>query len=114
MFLGLLLERRDPKCAVMRILELAFFIFHRRVIIRKIFNNNAPVDVPPENVSLCHDMIEYAKNKLESGLSEYIYITLTDHMNNVFRLYDEGIPGWKKQKICLLLPMRLRPKSVNR
>lgn len=48
-------------------------------------------DVPSDYVSLCYDIIEYAKNMLEVPLSEYIYVTLTDHMNNTFRMYDEGI-----------------------
>ncbi|WP_138493629.1 BglG family transcription antiterminator LicT [Paenibacillus pinistramenti] len=48
-------------------------------------------DVPSDDVSLCYDIIEYAKNNLGVPLSEYIYVTLTDHMNNVFRMYDEGV-----------------------
>ncbi|WP_438490896.1 BglG family transcription antiterminator LicT [Paenibacillus sp. IHBB 3054] len=48
-------------------------------------------DVPSDYVSLCYDIIEYAKNRLETPLSEYIYVTLTDHINNTFKMYDEGI-----------------------
>lgn len=48
-------------------------------------------DVPSEYVSLCYDIIEYAKNILNTQLSEYIYVTLTDHINNALRLYDEDI-----------------------
>ncbi|WP_018885674.1 BglG family transcription antiterminator LicT [Paenibacillus massiliensis] len=48
-------------------------------------------DIPSEYVSLCYDIIEYAKNRLKTPLSEYIYVTLTDHINNTIKLYDEGI-----------------------
>ncbi|MHA6529721.1 BglG family transcription antiterminator LicT [Paenibacillus sp. BAC0078] len=48
-------------------------------------------DVPSEYVSLCYDIIEYGKNMLETPLSEYIYVTLTDHINNTLKMYDEGI-----------------------
>ncbi|NGZ75768.1 BglG family transcription antiterminator LicT [Saccharibacillus alkalitolerans] len=48
-------------------------------------------DVPPEYISLCYDIIEYGKNMLDVPLSDYIYVTLTDHMNNALKLFDEGI-----------------------
>lgn len=48
-------------------------------------------DVPSEYVSLCYDIIEYGKNMLETPLSEYIYVTLTDHINNTLKMFDEGI-----------------------
>lgn len=48
-------------------------------------------DVPPEYISLCYDIIEYGKNMLDVPLSDYIYVTLTDHMNNALKLLDEGI-----------------------
>lgn len=48
-------------------------------------------DIPTEYISLCYDIIEYAKSMLQTELSDYIYITLTDHINNVFRLLDQGL-----------------------
>ncbi|WP_019638716.1 BglG family transcription antiterminator LicT [Paenibacillus fonticola] len=48
-------------------------------------------DVPSDYVSLCYDIIEYAKNMLEVALSDYIYVTLTDHINNTLQMFDEGI-----------------------
>ncbi|MGM0212481.1 MULTISPECIES: BglG family transcription antiterminator LicT [unclassified Enterococcus] len=49
-------------------------------------------DVPKEIIYVCHDIIEYAKNILnDSKINEYIYITLTDHINNVVKLYKENI-----------------------
>ncbi|WP_025682813.1 BglG family transcription antiterminator LicT [Paenibacillus maysiensis] len=48
-------------------------------------------DVPSEYVSLCYDIIEYGKSILEAQLSDYIYVSLTDHMNNAFKMFDEGL-----------------------
>lgn len=48
-------------------------------------------DVPSEYVSLCYDIIEYAKNILGGKLNDYIYVTLTDHIYNVFKMLDEGL-----------------------
>lgn len=47
-------------------------------------------DVPTEYVSLCYDIIEYAKNILGTNLSDYIYVTLTDHINNALKVLEEG------------------------
>ncbi|MFD1886281.1 BglG family transcription antiterminator LicT [Paenibacillus wenxiniae] len=48
-------------------------------------------DVPPEYISVCYDIIEYGKNNLEVTLSDYIYVTLTDHLNNAMKMYEDGI-----------------------
>lgn len=48
-------------------------------------------DIPSEYVSLCYDIIEYAKNILGVELSDYIYVTLTDHINYALKLFDEGL-----------------------
>lgn len=48
-------------------------------------------DVSPDYVSLCYDIIEYAKNMLSTKLNDYIYVTLTDHINNSLKMLDEGI-----------------------
>lgn len=48
-------------------------------------------DIPSEYVSLCYDIIEYAKNILDVELNDYIYITFTDHINNAIKLFDSGI-----------------------
>ncbi len=47
-------------------------------------------DVEPDVVSLCYDIIEYAKNILNGSLNDYIYVTLTDHIYNVLKLQKEG------------------------
>lgn len=47
-------------------------------------------DIPKEIIYVCYDIIEYAKNILNTKLSEYIYITLTDHISNTIKLYKEG------------------------
>lgn len=48
-------------------------------------------DIPKEIIYVSYDIIEYAKSILNTDLSEYIYITLTDHINNAISLYKEGI-----------------------
>lgn len=48
-------------------------------------------DIPEEIIYVCYDIIEYAKNILNKELSEYIYITLTDHINNAIKLHKEGL-----------------------
>jgi beta-glucoside operon transcriptional antiterminator len=48
-------------------------------------------DIPTEHVSLCYDIIEYAKNILNVELNDYIYVTLTDHISYALKLFDEGL-----------------------
>lgn len=48
-------------------------------------------DIPSEDVSLCYDIIEYAKNILSVELNDYIYVTLTDHISYALKLFDEGL-----------------------
>ena len=47
-------------------------------------------DVPEDLVSICYDIIEYAKNILNVEIGEYIYVTLTDHINNAIKLSKDG------------------------
>lgn len=47
-------------------------------------------DASPEYISLCYDIIEYAKNMLNTKLNDYIYVTLTDHISNALKMLDEG------------------------
>lgn len=47
-------------------------------------------DIPTEHVSLCYDIIEYAKNILGVELNDYVYVTLTDHVSYALKLFDEG------------------------
>ncbi|KHD36150.1 transcription antiterminator LicT [Clostridium acetobutylicum] len=48
-------------------------------------------DVPTEYVSVCYDIIEYAKNVLDAKLNDHIYVTLTDHVSNCFKMIESGI-----------------------
>lgn len=48
-------------------------------------------DIPTEEISLCYDIIEYAKNILDTELNDYIYVTLTDHISYALKMYDEGL-----------------------
>jgi len=46
--------------------------------------------IPTEHVSLCYDIIEYAKNILKVELNDYVYVTLTDHISHAIKLFSEG------------------------
>lgn len=48
-------------------------------------------DIPSEIIELGYDIIEYAKNILDSELNDYIYVTLTDHINSALILVDENL-----------------------
>lgn len=48
-------------------------------------------DVPTNIIYLCYDIIEYSKNMLDTEVNDYIYVTLTDHINNSIELHKEGI-----------------------
>lgn len=48
-------------------------------------------DVPMNLVSVSSDIIEYAKNILDTDFNEYIYITLTDHLNFAINRAKENI-----------------------
>lgn len=48
-------------------------------------------DIPADHVTLCYDIIEYAKNILNIDLNDYIYVTLTDHISYSLKLNKEGI-----------------------
>lgn len=60
-------------------------------------------DIPAEHISLSYDIVEYAKNILAYPLSDYIYITLTDHIDHAMKLYEQGYEinnalGWEIQR----------------
>lgn len=48
-------------------------------------------DVPEELISLSYDIVEYIKSSINLKLNDYIYITLTDHINNAIKIYKEGM-----------------------
>ncbi len=48
-------------------------------------------DVPTEIIYLCYDIIDYAKNMINAKLSDYIYVALTDHINNAIKMYKDGV-----------------------
>jgi beta-glucoside operon transcriptional antiterminator len=47
--------------------------------------------VPTAHIKICYNIIEYAKNSLKCDLSDYIYVTLTDHVSNAISLFSETI-----------------------
>lgn len=60
-------------------------------------------NVPEEQIKVSSKIIEYAKSNLDIKLNDYIYVTLTDHINYSIKLYDEGIYkpnllGWEVKK----------------
>lgn len=60
-------------------------------------------NVPIEQIKACSNIIEYAKANLNVKQNDYIYVTLTDHINHSINLYDEGISkpnilGWEVKK----------------
>ncbi|SKA87638.1 transcriptional antiterminator, BglG family [Clostridium sp. USBA 49] len=67
-------------------------------------------DVPSEYVSLCYDIIEYAKNILNVKLNDYLYVTLTDHIYNTIKLFDEGI---KNSNPLIWEIKKFYPKEYN-
>lgn len=48
-------------------------------------------DIPVEFVSLADDIIKFAKERTTPKISETIYISLTDHLYNLYKLHKEGI-----------------------
>lgn len=48
-------------------------------------------DIPSKDISLCYDIIEYAKNILNVKFNDYIYVTLTDHISNALKMHDKGL-----------------------
>ncbi len=58
-------------------------------------------DVDSEIVSLCYDIIEYAKNLLDVELNDYVYVTLTDHINNAIKLQKDGFKDVDSEIVSL-------------
>jgi beta-glucoside operon transcriptional antiterminator len=48
--------------------------------------SNVSMDI----VTLTFDVIEYCKSNLNSPVSDYLYVTLTDHLNFAIKMYDNG------------------------
>ena len=67
-------------------------------------------DIPAKQISLCYDIIEYAKNILGVELNEYIYVTLTDHISHAIKLYAEGI---NKPNMLILEIKKFYPKEFK-
>lgn len=66
--------------------------------------------IPTEQISLCYDIVEYAKNMLNCELNDYIYITLTDHISYTLKLFDEGI---ERPNILIWEIQKFYPKEYN-
>lgn len=66
--------------------------------------------IPTEQISLCYDIVEYAKNMLNCELNDYIYVTLTDHISYTLKLFDEGI---ERPNIFIWEIKKFYPKEYN-
>lgn len=66
--------------------------------------------IPTEQISLCYDIVEYAKNMLNCELNDYIYVTLTDHISYTLKLFDEGI---ERPNILIWEIKKFYPKEYN-
>lgn len=64
------------------------FIFHQKKTTERLFN--LMESIPIRYVSLSDDIISLAKSELGPELSETLYISLTDHLYNLIRLYEQG------------------------
>lgn len=66
--------------------------------------------IPTEQIALCYDIVEYAKNMLNCELNDYIYVTLTDHISYTLKLFDEGI---ERPNILIWEIKKFYPKEYN-
>ena len=48
-------------------------------------------DIPVDYVSISYEIIEYAKNILNVQFNDFIYVTLTDHLNFAIKRHKESI-----------------------
>lgn len=48
-------------------------------------------NIPVKYVAIADDIISMAKEELDNELSDSIYISLTDHISNSLKLFEEGI-----------------------
>ena len=48
-------------------------------------------DIPVDYVSISYYILEYAKNILNVQFNDFIYVTLTDHLNFAIQRYRENI-----------------------
>ena len=67
-------------------------------------------DIPAEHVSICYDIIEYAKNMLDIELNDYIYVTLTDNISYALKLNKDGI---KRSNVLMWEIKKFYPKEFK-
>ncbi|SCJ73813.1 Transcription antiterminator LicT [uncultured Clostridium sp.] len=67
-------------------------------------------DIPAEHVSICYDIIEYAKNMLDIELNDYIYVTLTYHISYALKLNKDGI---KRSNVLMWEIKKFYPKEFK-
>ncbi len=47
--------------------------------------------IPTEYIELCHDIVQYAKQKLSIELDDSLYISLMDHITTSIERYNKGV-----------------------
>lgn len=65
------------------------FISDNKEIIRQY--KEVLLNIPYDCIDACEDMIDVIKEKINKNLSDQIYITLTDHINNLLERFKMGI-----------------------
>lgn len=53
--------------------------------LQRLLNN-----VPENVISLSYNIVEYCQNNLQHQMSDYLFVTLTDHLNFALQMYDRG------------------------
>ncbi|WP_067843795.1 PRD domain-containing protein [Amphibacillus sediminis] len=65
------------------------FVLHQKNAFDKL--SSLLENIPIQYVSLADDIISIAKENLKVELSETIYVSLTDHLHNLVKLYQQGL-----------------------
>jgi beta-glucoside operon transcriptional antiterminator len=64
------------------------FVFHKNKASERFLT--LMESIPTKYVSLADDIIRLAKSELQHELSETLYVSLTDHLYNLIKLYQQG------------------------
>lgn len=65
------------------------FVLHKNKVSERFLSLLS--SIPTNYVSLADDIISLAKAEIKQDLSETLYVSLTDHLYNLFKLHEQGI-----------------------
>lgn len=65
------------------------FVLHKNKVSERFLSLLS--SIPTNYVSLADDIISLAKAEIKQELSETLYVSLTDHLYNLFKLHEQGI-----------------------